>query len=95
MIPDIKAQKDQFLADFATPDTQARMKTALDDLVDEVIRVCRYHASWPVATAETWRYDRILWAFGIMLGEIPEDTPAPPHDEPYDREPYTSTVRER
>jgi hypothetical protein len=28
-------------------------------------------------TAERWRYDRVAWAFAIMLGEIPEDTPEP------------------
>jgi hypothetical protein len=30
-----------------------------------------------LATAEKWRYDRVVWAFAIMLGEIPEDTPEP------------------
>jgi len=28
-------------------------------------------------TAEKWRYDRVAWAFAIMLGEIPADTPEP------------------
>lgn len=30
-----------------------------------------------VSTAEKWRYDRVVWAFAIMLGEIPEDSPCP------------------
>lgn len=30
-----------------------------------------------LSTAEKWRYDRVAWAFAIMLGEIPEDTPEP------------------
>lgn len=55
------------------------------ELPDDVVRqakvdalvTARHLVSQHLVTGEKWRYDRVLWAFGIMLGEIPEDTPAP------------------
>ena len=44
----------------------------------EALREARAQATWPLATAEQWRYDRMLWIFDVMLGEIPEDSLAPP-----------------
>ena len=75
-----RAKRKDFLTRFGFPGTPAgdRMGEALSDLTDALLREARYHATWPVATAEKWRYDRMLWTFGIMLGEIPADTPAPP-----------------
>ena len=52
-----------------------------DELLDakkDAIRDARAVISQYLATAEKWRYDRVMWAFAIMLGEIPEDTPEPP-----------------
>jgi hypothetical protein len=43
----------------------------------EVLTEARKVISQHLATAEQWRYDRVMWAFAIMLGEIPEDTPDP------------------
>lgn len=42
-----------------------------------VLKDARSVISQYLATAETWRYNRVMWAFAIMLGEIPEDTPEP------------------
>lgn len=38
------------------------IKSALED--------ARYHITGHVATAEKWRYDRVVRDFGILLGEI-------------------------
>lgn len=43
----------------------------------EAVTEARKVISQYLATAEKWRYDRVMWAFAIMLGEIPEDTPCP------------------
>lgn len=43
----------------------------------EGVREARAVIGQYLATAEKWRYDRVMWAFAIMLGEIPEDTPDP------------------
>lgn len=62
-------------------DLRAKVEAAGADRLEakrEALREARAQATWPVATAEQWRYDRTLWIFAIMLGEIPEDTPAPP-----------------
>lgn len=44
----------------------------------EAISEARAVITQYLATAELWRYDRVCWAFAIMLGEIPEDSPEPP-----------------
>ncbi|OQO89910.1 hypothetical protein B1813_18900 [Saccharomonospora piscinae] len=44
----------------------------------EAVREARRVISQYLVTAEKWRYDRVMWALAIMLGEIPEDTPEPP-----------------
>lgn len=43
----------------------------------DAMREARGVISQYLSTAEKWRYDRVVWAFGIMTGEIPEDTPCP------------------
>lgn len=43
----------------------------------ESLREARRVITQYLASAEKWRYDRVCWAFAIMLGEIPEDTPCP------------------
>lgn len=48
----------------------------------EAVTEARKVISQYLATAEKWRYDRVMWAFAIMLGEIPEDSPCP--DSPAD-----------
>lgn len=48
----------------------------------EAITEARRVISQYLATAEKWRYDRVMWAFAITLGEIPEDAPCP--DSPAD-----------
>lgn len=74
-----RAKRQEFLTEFGFPGTPAgdRMEEALSELTDALLREAMYHATWPVATAEKWRYDRMLWVFGVMLGEIPADTHAP------------------
>ena len=47
------------------------------DGMTEALVFARQIISQYVATSEKWRYDRVMWAFAIMLGEIPEDTPEP------------------
>ena len=60
----------------------------------EALREARAQATWPLATAEQWRYDRILWIFDVMLGEIPEDSLAPPSPgEPGFAEAYPDHAR--
>lgn len=54
-----------------------------DDAKD-ALRHARACITQYVATAEPWRYNRVIWAFAIMLGEIPDDTPEPLSDS--DRE---------
>jgi hypothetical protein len=78
-----RAKRDAFLAEFGSPGTPEgdRMKEALDGITDALLQEARYHATWPVATAEKWRYDRMLWVFGVMLGEVPADSLAPSVDE--------------
>ena len=71
-----RAKRQEFLDEYGAPG----MEQALREVTDALLREARYHATWPVCTAEKWRYDRMLWTFGIMLGEIPEDTPAPEAD---------------
>lgn len=44
----------------------------------EALTEARKVISQYLATAEQWRYNRVLWAFGIMLGEIDKGTPEPP-----------------
>lgn len=58
-------------------------ETQLLDAKREAVREARAVIGRYLATAEKWRYDRAMWAFAIMLGEIPEDTPEPlsPADE--------------
>ncbi|PXY20339.1 hypothetical protein [Prauserella endophytica] len=61
----------------------------------EAVREARKVISQYLVTAEKWRYDRVMWAFAIMLGEIPEDTPEPlsPSDvEALCRRPHTGTA---
>lgn len=55
--------------------------------IDNALNHARQVISQYLATAEKWRYDRVLWAFAIMLGEIPEDSPEPrsPADDEMDR----------
>lgn len=74
-----REKRANFLKKFGFPGTPAgdRMEKALGELTDSLLREARYHATWPVATAEKWRYDRMLWVFDVMLGDIPADTPAP------------------
>lgn len=43
----------------------------------EAVAEARKVISQYLATAEKWRYERVMWAFAIMLSEIPEDTPEP------------------
>lgn len=52
-------------------------------VIDDVLGHARHVITQHLATAEKWRYDRVCWAFAIMLGEIPADTPEPlsPADE--------------
>lgn len=54
-------------------------------VIDDVLGHARHVITQHLATAEKWRYDRVCWAFAIMLGEIPADTPEPlsPADEDY------------
>lgn len=48
----------------------------------EAVTEARKVISQYLATAESWRHARVMWAFAIMLGEIPEDAPCP--DSPAD-----------
>lgn len=48
------------------------------DVKREALAEARKVISQYLATAEKWRYDRVMWAFAIMLGEIGEDSPEPP-----------------
>lgn len=57
-----------------TVDTAAK---AIHKDREDTIRAVRGVVTQYVCTAEQWRYDRMVWAFGLMLGEIPEDTPEP------------------
>lgn len=52
-------------------------------VIDDVLGEARHVITQYLCTAEKWRYDRVCWAFAIMLGEIPADTPEPlsPADE--------------
>lgn len=52
-------------------------------VIDDVLGHARHVITQYLSTAEKWRYDRVCWAFAIILGEIPADTPAPlsPADE--------------
>lgn len=78
-----RAKRDAFLTEFGAPGTPEgdRMKAALEEVTDALLQEARYHATWPVATAEKWRYDRMLWVFGVMLGEVPADSLAPSEEE--------------
>jgi len=59
---------------------------ALGKAKAEALREARRVISQYLATAEKWRYDRVLWAFAVMLGEIPEDAPEPgPPDDRADQ----------
>ncbi len=62
------------LADDAVCNYVARRE---HDKAIEALRTARLVISQYLATAEQWRYNRVMWAFAIMLGEIPEDTPEP------------------
>lgn len=57
-----------------------------DEIVDEVLQHARAVITQYVSTAEVWRYERVVRAFAIMLGEIPEDAPEipSPSDPGYD-----------
>lgn len=50
---------------------------SLDAIRGDTLREARGVITQYLASAEDWRYNRVVWAFGIMLGEIPEDTPEP------------------
>lgn len=62
-------------------------KKSYNEGTQDALNHARQVISGYVATAEKWRYDRVLWAFAIMLGEIPEDSPEPrsPADDEMDR----------
>jgi len=47
------------------------------EVAAKALRDARQVITQYLATAEKWRYDRVVWAFAVMLGEIPEDTPEP------------------
>lgn len=49
-----------------------RTEAAVESLYDARKIISQY-----LSTAEKWRYDKVLWAFSIMLGEISENTPEP------------------
>ena len=56
---------------------EAERKQGIKDALGEARQVITQY----LCTAEKWRYDRVCWAFAIMLGEIPEDTPMPKYRE--------------
>jgi len=60
------------LADFDETMAEHDLEIKLETLKDARKVISQY-----LATAEKWRYDRVMWAFAIMLNEIPEDTPCP------------------
>ncbi len=43
----------------------------------DAVREARAVITQYLATSEKWRYDRVAWAFAVMLGEIPENSPEP------------------
>jgi len=63
------------------PETIKALNTHLQNVrhkgIDDALTEAREVISQYVVTSEKWRYDRVMWAFAIMLGEIPEDTPMP------------------
>lgn len=63
-------------------DTAALDATTLE-AKRQMLRDARGVITQYLSTAAQWRYDRVCWAFAIMLGEIPEDSPEPlsPADE--------------
>lgn len=70
--------------DEAVRERQRAVQRALDQLAvdrkaqrEDVLRTARQVITQYLATAEKWRYDRVVWAFAVMLGEIPDDTPEP------------------
>lgn len=66
--------------------TRAEAEKAMLDALRDARGLITQHLS----TAERWRYDRVCWAFAIMLGEIPEDSPEPMYlDDPTARQPET------
>jgi len=78
LIHDIAAALDRVAADAAA---EARAAGIHDSLTEARKVISQY-----VATAERWRYDRVMWAFAVMLSEIPEETPCPrsPADDEWD-----------
>lgn len=58
----------------------------------EAVSEARKVISQYLVTAEKWRYDRVMWAFAVMLGEVPEDTPCP--DSPADARERAARLRE-
>lgn len=58
------------------PTVEAAQEAIFKDRQDTV-RAVRSVVTQYVATAEQWRYDRMVWAFALMLEEIPQDTPEP------------------
>lgn len=88
VMSDLKvAYGDQYRAALAAvlPEIQAQAKT-------EALTEARKVISQYLATAESWRHARVMWAFAIMLGEIPEDTPEP--ESPADERLTAATVIE-
>lgn len=68
-----------------SPAMTALLATHRNAVIDDVLGHARHVITQYLSTAEKWRYDRVCWAFAIMLGEIPADTPEPlsPADEDY------------
>lgn len=73
----VEAPPEEFARAFATV---ALDSVNLVEVKKEALREARMVITQYLASAEQWRYDRVKWAFAIMLGEIPEDTPEPEHD---------------
>lgn len=72
----------------------ARDQRVYSEAVEYALTHARQVVSQYLATAEKWRYDRVMWAFGVMLGEIPEDTPEPKVlDNPIADQPEAWTLR--
>lgn len=72
------ADRQDQLAAFDRWLAEERRKAKVEAVTDARKVISQY-----LATAEKWRYDRVMWAFAIMLSEIPEDTAEPlsPADE--------------
>ncbi|GAA1436383.1 hypothetical protein GCM10009616_36010 [Microlunatus lacustris] len=47
----------------------------------DALRKARGVITQMLSTGEKWRYDRVCWAFAVMLCEVPEDAPPPAHPD--------------